>query len=124
MGKLFTITFGLALLIVAGNVQAQSNMTEEQKEEARARYEAYQEKLNLSDEQSPKVEEINLAYFEGLSELRNSNASRLSKYRKFKGLSSKRDEDMKAVLTDEQYEIYKEFQKETREDFKEKRKNG
>ena len=124
MKKLLKITFGLAFIVFAGSTQAQSKMTEAQKEEARARYEAYQEKLALTDEQAPRIEEINLAFYEGLSELRNSDASRLSKYRKFKDLDSKRDKDMKAVLTDDQYETYQEFKKENREEFKSKRKNG
>lgn len=122
MKRVFTILFGLALL--AGTTQAQSKMTDAQKEEARARYEAYQEKLNLAPDQEERVEEINLTYFEGLSEVRNSGASRLSKYKKFKSISSQRDDDMKAVLTKEQYKVYQEFQKEMREDFKQKRRNG
>ena len=124
MKKLFTIAFGLVLLLAVEGVQAQSKMTEEQKEEARAKYEAYQEKLALTDEQAPKVEEINLTFYEGLSELRNSNASRLKKYRKFKELDSQRDKDMKAILTDDQYETYQEFKKESRDEFKSNRKNG
>ncbi len=124
MKKLLKFTFALLLLAIAGVSQAQSNMTDEQKEEARQKYEAYQEKLNLTDEQAPLVEEINLKFYEGLSELRNSSASRLSKYRKFKGLDSDRDKGMKSVLTNEQYKVYQEFKKENREEFKSRRKEG
>ena len=116
----------LAVIVMTSTVNAQtgSRMTEEEKAEARARYEAYHERLNLTEKQSEKVEEINMIYFEGLSELRKSNNTRLVKYREWKNLSKTRDKEMEAVLDDQQYETYKEFQAEMKEDFKEKRKNG
>lgn len=116
----------LAVIVMTSTVKAQtgSRLTEEEKAEARARYETYQERLNLTEKQSEKVEEINMIYFEGLSELRKSNKTRLVKYREWKNLSKTRDKEMKTVLDDQQYEVYKEFQAEMKEDFKEKRKNG
>lgn len=116
----------LAVIVMTSTVKAQtgSKLTEEEKAEARARYEAYHEKLNLTEKQSEKVEEINMIYFEGLSELRESNKTRFVKYREWKKLSKTRDKEMKAVLDDQQYETYKEFQAEMKEEFKEKRKNG
>ena len=116
----------LAVIVMTSTVKAQtgSKLTEEEKAEARARYEAYHERLNLTEKQSEKVEEINMIYFEGLSELRESNKTRFVKYREWKKLSKTRDKEMKAVLDDQQYETYKEFQAEMKEEFKEKRKNG
>ena len=116
----------LAVIVMTSTVKAQtgSRLTEEEKAEARARYETYQERLNLTEKQSEKVEEINMIYFEGLSELRKSNKTRLVKYREWKNLSKTRDKEMKTVLDDQQYEVYTEFQAEMKEDFKEKRKNG
>ena len=116
----------LAVIVMTSTVKAQtgSRLTEEEKAEARARYETYQERLNLTEKQSEKVEEINMIYFEGLSELRKSNKTRLVKYREWKTLSKTRDKEMKTVLDDQQYEAYKEFQAEMKEDFKAKRKNG
>ena len=111
------------ITVISGGLKAQqSKMTAEEKEEARARYEAYQEKLNLTEAQSAKVEEINLTFFEGLSELRNSNEARFAKYKKFKGLSKERDKEMEAVLDDSQYKIYQQYQAETRDEFKQNRK--
>ena len=116
----------LAAIVMTSTVNAQtgSKLTEEEKAEARARYEAYQEQLNLTEKQSEKVEEINMIYFEGLSELRKSNKTRFAKYREWKSLSKTRDKEMKAVLDHQQYETYKEFQADMKEEFKEKRKNG
>ena len=116
----------LAVIVMTSTVKAQtgSKLTEEEEAEARARYEAYHERLNLTEKQSEKVEAINMIYFEGLSELRESNKTRFVKYREWKNLSKTRDKEMKAVLDDQQYETYKEFQAEMKEEFKEKRKNG
>ncbi|HEX7017217.1 MAG TPA: hypothetical protein VF191_17030 [Cyclobacteriaceae bacterium] len=116
----------IAFTVIAayGGAYSQSRMTQEDKEEAVARYREYLEKLNLTEEQKPKVEEINMTYFEGLSKLRASNGSRMEKYRTFRELRSTRDKEMKNVLTEEQYAIYKEHQKEQKEEFRERRRSG
>jgi len=112
----------LALTIFNATAHAQSRMTDAQKEEMKKKYAAYREKLNLSPEQSTKVEKINTAFFEGLSEIKNSNERKLSKYKKFKSLQSTRDAQMKDVLTPDQYKLFKEFQEEMQEEFKENRR--
>ena len=106
-----------------GSAYSQTKMTEAEKEEAIARHKAYTERLNLTEEQKPIVEEINMTFFEALSKLKNSNGSRLEKYRTFKDVSSTRDKEMKKVLTKEQFAIYKENQQEQRDNFKERRRN-
>jgi Spy/CpxP family protein refolding chaperone len=117
------VMIALAVIASYGAVYSQSRMTEEEKQEAIARYREYVEELNLTEEQKPKVEEINKAYFDGLSKLRGSNASRMEKFQAFKQLRSERDNKMKDVLTKEQYAIYKEHQKEQRENFRERRRS-
>ena len=107
-----------AVFAAYGTAFSQSRMTQEEKEEAIARYREYQERLQLTEAQKPKVEEINTTYFEQLSQLRSTDASRMEKYRAFKGLRSTRDAQMKDVLTKEQYAIYKKHQKEQRENFR------
>ncbi|HZI24367.1 MAG TPA: hypothetical protein VFD46_04790 [Chryseolinea sp.] len=106
-----------------GSAYSQTKMTEAEKEEAIARHKAYTERLNLTEEQKPIVEKINMTFFEALSKLKNSNGSRMEKYRTFKDVSSTRDKEMKKVLTKEQFAIYKENQQEQRDNFKERRRN-
>ncbi|WP_314034696.1 hypothetical protein [Xanthocytophaga flava] len=124
MMKKYLVISSLVLLTLlsVGQVSAQSKLTEEQKQELKARYEAYKEKLNLSEDQFVKVESINRTYFEQLATLRNSDDSKLSKYRKYKDIKSTRDRQMKAVLDKEQYKTYEAFQKEMKEEFKENRR--
>jgi len=112
MRKLLATAFAMGFLTLNSSLQAESKLTEEQKEEALVRFETLQEKLSLTDEQSPKVEEINMTYFGELRELRESGSSRLKKYREFKGIDSKRDKAMKAVLSKEQYKVYSDLKKE------------
>lgn len=118
------IAFAALLLLVAlsMNAVAQPKMTEQQKQEAKARFEAYKAKLNLTEEQQPKVQDINAKYFEALSGLRESNASKFEKFKKYRDLKSDKDKKMKEVLTKDQYKMYTEFQKEMRDEFRENRK--
>jgi hypothetical protein len=124
MKKILNITALLVLLmVVASQVAAQSKITEEQKNEAKAKYQAYKEKLNLTEEQSKKVDAINSDWLEGLAGIKNSNAGRMAKYRKYKALKSDRDKKMKEVLTRDQYKIYQQQQQEMKDEFQERRAN-
>lgn len=120
MKRIVMIAF--TVMVVCSAAFSQSRMTQEEKDEAIARHQEYIAELNLTEEQKPKVEEINRTYFEGLSAIRNSNGSRMEKYRTFRQLSAERDKQMKSVLTEEQYAIFKEHQKEQRENFRERRR--
>ena len=124
MKRIIKLTAVLVLTtLMAATVSAQSKMTEEQKKEAKAKYQAYKEKLNLTEDQSKKVDAINTTWFEGITELKNSDASKMSKYKKLKSLKSERDKKMKEVLTKEQFKIYKQQQEEMKEEFKQRRAN-
>lgn len=123
MKKIIKITALLVMVILAANASAQSGMTEQQKAEAKARYQELKQKLNLTDDQSKKVDAINTTWFEGIAELKRSNQSRLAKRNKFKSLNNARDKQMKDVLTKEQFRTYKANQKEMKEEFKQRRAN-
>lgn len=119
--KMFMLLCLLLTTAVAGFTQ--SKLTEEQKKEFKAKQEAYKAKLNLTEEQATQMEAINMIYFEGLSALKQSSGSKMSKYKKFKSLNKERDAKAKKILTDEQYKIYKQQQQEMKEELKEKRSN-
>lgn len=117
-------TFIISLVtVMTGNVvHAQFNMTEQEKEEAIEAFLEFQDELDLTDAQKEQFETINTSYFEGLAELKNSDQRKLEKYKVFKKLSSTRDSEMKKVLDERQFDLYKEFQKKNREKMKNKRK--
>lgn len=122
MKTLFRFAFILMAVIFSTQANAQSKLTEEQKEELKAKFEAYKAKLNLSETQQEKVKAINTTYFEGLASLKESGGSKLSKLKAYRKMTDEKDKQMKTVLDAGQYETYKKMQKEMREEFKKKRK--
>lgn len=115
------------LLILVGmpcSLQAQSAMSEEQKQEVKAKYEEYRKSLNLTEDQEKKTEAINLEFVDGLAQLKASRERKITRYRKFKSLQEKKDSQMKDVLDAEQYKKYKTFQAEMKQDFRENRKRN
>ncbi|THU38454.1 hypothetical protein FAM09_17455 [Niastella caeni] len=116
-------TLLLLILLVTVNASAQSKMTEEQKKEAKAKYQAYKEELKLTEDQSNKVDAINTTWFEGIAELKRSGAPKMARYKKFKSLNADRDKKMKEVLTKEQFKTYKQQQAEMKDEFKQRRAN-
>jgi hypothetical protein len=118
----FAVTLLLMIVSVHGFAQSKPKMTDEQKKEMMDRYQAYKEKLNLTDEQASEVQKINTEYFEALSDLKNSDASRMEKFRKFRDANSTKDSKMEKVLSKEQYKMYKEFQSEIKKELKQNRR--
>jgi hypothetical protein len=123
MKRIIKITALLVLVIGATQVSAQSRMTEAQKAEAKAKYQELKQKLNLTEDQSKKVDAINTTWFEGIADLKQSNEPKLAKRSKFKSLNNTRNKQMKDVLTKEQFKVYRAQQKEMKEEFKQRRAN-
>ena len=78
--------------------------------------------VQLTEEQKPKVDEVNKEYLQALATTRKEEASRLEKYNTLKQLRSTRDEKLKAILTEEQYAIYQDDQQERRKQLRERRR--
>jgi hypothetical protein len=109
----------MLLLGAAATGFTQSKLTEEQKKEFKEKQEAYKAKLNLTEDQATKMEAINMTWLEGLSALKGSSGPKLSKYKRFKSLNNERDTQAKKILTEEQYKLFKQQQKEMKEELKE-----
>jgi Spy/CpxP family protein refolding chaperone len=125
MKKVIISTMFFAALTVSAHAQTgKPQFTEEQKKELKAKLDAYKEKLNFSDEQKSKVEEVNMEYMEALSKIKEDGGSRMSRYKKFKQANNNRDKKMKEILTKEQYKIYKEHQEEFKEELRARRAKG
>lgn len=110
--------FAILMTIAAvSRAQSQSN------EDLKAKMTEYREKLNLTEEQSTRVDAINADYMEALSALKSSNEKKLAKYRRFKDIQAKKDKQMKDVLDKEQYKQYQAMQSEMKSEMKKKRKS-
>ncbi|QEH39941.1 hypothetical protein [Chitinophaga sp. XS-30] len=116
MKKIMTI---IALMTMAACSYGQS----EPKEDLQEKMLEYREKLNLTEEQSEKVDSINAGYLDELSKLKASEESKLAKFRRFKDIQAKKDKQMKEVLDKEQYKQYQAMQAEMKSELKKKRKS-
>ncbi|MEM8847606.1 MAG: hypothetical protein AAGD17_10940 [Bacteroidota bacterium] len=115
----------LAILFFVGEaaIGQETKLTEEQKAQMEVQLNEYNSKLDLSEAQKPKFEEITLKYGKQMMELKESGKGRLAKYKEFKSIRKNRNEEMELVLSDEQYEAYLEIQEEMQEKMKENNKN-
>lgn len=67
MKKITLIGAFMALMMLGNRSMAQSRLTPEQMKE---KFNDFKTKLNLSDDQAPKVKVIDSAYFEGIAGLK------------------------------------------------------
>jgi len=68
--------------------------------------------MQLDESQKPVFLSISKKYGHHLMELKDSKKSKWSKYRKMKSLIKSRNKEMKKLLSNEQYKIYLDKQKE------------
>jgi len=125
MCKVMTQIGILVLFLLVGDVALaqDSKLTEEQGVQMEAQLSEYNSKLNLSQEQQPKFEEITVKYGKQMMELKESNKGRLSKYKEFKSIRKNKNEEMEALLSEEQYGTYLMIQEEMQQKMKEKNKS-
>ena len=122
--KLLKNSIVVVVMLVSAITFAQDReLTQEQKEQVKKQLEQYYEKLDLSEEQQPKFEEITEKYALQMKDLKMSDKGRFAKYREFKSIKSSKNEEIKLLLSAEQYKMYKKTQKEIQKKIKEKRKN-
>jgi hypothetical protein len=123
--KRIILTSSLVLLIAISNSSyAQSQLPPGQTKEAAAKFEGYKTELNLSAEQSAKVKGIDSLYFESLRSLKDAGGSKITRYRKFKEISSARDKQMQEVLNKEQYKQYQQIKSDSKKELKTNRNNN
>lgn len=123
MKKVIKIVALVSVTLAATHASAQSRMSEQQKQEVKAKYQALKQKLNLTDEQSMKMDSINSAWFKGIADIRASGGSRLAKHQKLTSLNEQRNKQMKGILTKEQFKLFKQEQKEMKGELKQRRAN-
>jgi len=87
-----------------------SNLTEEEKVEMEEDFKEMLNALHLSDAQKPEFISISKNYGNQLFALKESDAYKMSKYRKMKSIVKSRNQEMENLLSAEQYKIYLEKQ--------------
>tara|TARA_B100000929_G_scaffold98099_1_gene77150 strand:- start:1771 stop:2136 length:366 start_codon:yes stop_codon:yes gene_type:complete len=113
------------LLLVGTQMFAQGRMSEAslkkmQDEEMAA--------LSLTEQQMPQYKVINTTFMEGLKELREADGDRSEKFAEMRKLSEKRNEDLRELLSEEQFAKFEKLQEERRKKMigraRERRKNN
>lgn len=111
----------LGLLLVSF-VSFGQGMTEKEKEEFKTEMKEKFQALKLSDDQKSKFEDIQMKYFDQMVAIRDSDAGRMSKMKSLKAIQKSKNEEVKAIMNEQQFEQYLELQKELRQTMKEEYK--
>lgn len=115
------------LLLLSISVSAQQKEMSPPSDRAAGLTDWMKTTLQLTDEQLPMVQEINLKYANKNEDLRNSTLSKKQKLQTLKSNEHGRDAELKQVLTDSQYKTYTTKKHEVKEKMKEgakSRKSG
>lgn len=125
MHKTFKPILILVMVTMMGAtaIGQEKKLTAAQKERMETQLVTYFEKLDLSEEQKPKFEEITKRYGKQMLGLKESDKGRLAKYNEFKSIRKNKNKEMKLLLSKEQYQIYEEVQDEMQRKVKEERNN-
>lgn len=118
--KLFVLLFFVACSAVA-TAQDRPSMPEDLKQELVNFQQESKERLKLTPEQEEPFREISTRYFREFREVKKSDIRVTEKFRKVKDIQTRKDVEMKALLTEEQYATYLVIQQERRDRMQQKR---
>ncbi len=105
-------TVALFSLTVAMNAQDKPNISDEKKQEMVTKMKENRDRLNLTTEQEVPYKEITKRYALKLQGVKGSTMVRFEKLEKFKELQTQKNEEMKKLLSPEQFKTYLEIQEE------------
>ena len=93
---------------------------ENRKAEMVKQFKLDKQKLNLTKEQEPKFKKISMKYGAQLKELKNAPGERKDKREQFKTINAAKNQEIKALLNADQFQIYSQIQDERRANRKDK----
>jgi len=114
--------FGIALSVTASAALAQMDKLKSTtpEERAGAQTEMMKSKLALTSEQAPRVAAINQKYAKEMDPVIKGSEGPLMKMRHMKQINTKKEAELKGVLSPDQFEKYLASKEEMRERFEEK----
>lgn len=102
----------LFLLLITLSFAAYSQSASSTPEERAQRWDNWmKEQLALTPEQQGKVQEINLRYAKQNENLKTATASRREKFKELRSTDKEKDNELKTILTKDQFHIYQEKKK-------------
>ena len=107
-----TLLCTIWLIVVSSSAIAQESVfTDDEKIQLAKSIEASCVQLELSEEQIPKYTEIEMKFALQMQSLKSSDQSRISKIKQLKTIVDSMNNEMKALLSEEQYLVFEEIQK-------------
>lgn len=119
----FALSLFLSLWFNAMQAQSVSNFTDDQKEAVISQLKVDKERLALTPEQEGPFIEISKKYALKLKDLKASDENRKYKFKKLKEIQGQKNEDIKSMLSNQQFITYLEIQSERKAKLKERRNN-
>ena len=120
----------LLMMLIAGSFshQATAQTTERTPLTAEERAQKWtdwmKKELMLTAEQEPKIHAINVKYADQMDDIKAEEGDRRSKFKEVRETNKAKDEELKAVLTPEQFTKYTEKKQERQQKMRENRKRG
>ena len=120
MASLFLTFFQLSINTSFAQAPA-TDLNEDQQERLAKSIDVFFEVLDLSVEQKRSFEAITKKYAEEMVAVRDGKGGRISKYNKVQSIRSRKNMEMKELLSKDQYAIYLEKQKAMQKKMRENR---
>ncbi|OYU81258.1 MAG: hypothetical protein CFE23_05705 [Flavobacterium sp. BFFFF1] len=103
--------------------QEKKQLNDQQKTALVEQLKTDREKLALTEEQKGPFAEITKKYAEKMKEVNaNTELSKLEKLKELKKLRMAKDEEIKVILTEDQFKIYEQIREDRKEKLRERRK--
>lgn len=122
MKKLVMILVVVVSVLSHVNAQQQTELPPA-KDRAEMQTEMMVEKLNLTEEQTEKVLEVNLT---AAQEVDNAlkQTDRMAKFKSLRNVAAEKDKALKAILSKDQFKLYEQSKKEMQKALKDRRKEN
>jgi|SRR6218665_53370 len=119
-----TVLIATLFLGFAGAASAQKDSAAHSPEaRAKTLTDKMKTELSLSDDQTSKVYDINLKYAQKNQQSLQGEGSKMEKAKAVKGDNKDKNKELKGILSEEQFEKYKDLQQEKKATLREKLKN-
>jgi len=107
------ILLSVFLIFISNTVSAQN--LEFNIERAMSKIENHMESMKLNDDQKTQFIEINEKYRLKLESIKNSDKTRFVKFQDLKKLRKEKDKEIKLILNEDQFKIYKTYQEQSKD---------
>jgi len=107
------ILLSVFLIFISNTVSSQN--LEFNVEKDMSKIENHMESMKLNDDQKTQFKEINEKYRLKLESIKNSDKTRFVKFQDLKKLRKEKDKEIKLILNEDQFKIYKTYQEQSKD---------